>query len=680
MPEDPLRYFRVEARELLDQLGQGVLDLEAGPPAPDLVARLLRAAHTLKGAARVVRQPAIADRTHELEEVLAPFRETSAPVPVETVRRSLRLLDTLNAGVAELSPAPVAAPPAPRPGDHHQAVVIRADTVDVDDLLDAIDEAHAQLAPLRRGLATLEHASHGAQLLSEQATAPAFRGVTSAHDRIGLLAGELTSELAAVTRALNRAVEQATRELRQVRGYAERLRLVPAGSVFTALHRAARDAAEVQGKRVLFEARGGDVRLDPAVLADAHAALLHIVRNAVAHGVEPADQRRAAGKPPEGRIAIDVTHHAGGVTFTCTDDGRGFDLDAIRRAAQRAGRMPANGAPDRAALIDLVLRGGLSTSATVDAVAGRGIGLDVARDVADRRGGTLDIDTEPGRGATVRLTVPLSVASLDVLLVADGGPTVAVPLDATRCTVRLSTDVVASTPTGASVVHDGRAIPLLRLAGALPSTADATDGRAGRAPAAVAVVVSTASGAVALGVDRLLGTDTVVVRALPELARADPVVGGIALDSDGGPRLVLDPDGLVAARPAWTEPEARPARRPILVIDDSLTSRMLEQSILESAGYAVEVAASGEEGLRRAGETRHALYLVDIEMPGMDGYTFVERTRADPVLRNTPAILVSSCASAEDRRRGAEAGACLHVDKAAFDQKELLAHIGKLVG
>jgi two-component system chemotaxis sensor kinase CheA len=142
----------------------------------------------------------------------------------------------------------------------------------------------------------------------------------------------------------------------------------------------------------------------------------------------------------------------------------------------------------------------------------------------------------------------------------------------------------------------------------------------------------------------------------------------------------VDPDGLVAARSAWTGAEPSPARRPILVVDDSLTSRMLEQSILESAGYAVEVAASGEEGLHRARAVRHALYLVDIEMPGMDGFTFVERTRADPELKDTPAILVSSRASAEDRRRGAAAGACHHVDKAAFDQKELLAHIGKLVG
>jgi two-component system chemotaxis sensor kinase CheA len=190
---------------------------------------------------------------------------------------------------------------------------------------------------------------------------------------------------------------------------------------------------------------------------------------------------------------------------------------------------------------------------------------------------------------------------------------------------------------------------------------------------------------VAVGVDRLAGTSNLVVRPLPKLAPAAPVVGGVALDLDGNPRLELDAHGLVAearhGRHGSTAAAAPPPPRlPVLIVDDSLTTRMLERSILESAGYEVDLAASGEEGLEKARARRYALYLTDIDMPGIDGFTFVARTRADPDLRHVPAILVSSRADPADRRRGAEVGAGAYVVKGEFDQEQLLGHIRRLTG
>jgi two-component system chemotaxis sensor kinase CheA len=208
--------------------------------------------------------------------------------------------------------------------------------------------------------------------------------------------------------------------------------------------------------------------------------------------------------------------------------------------------------------------------------------------------------------------------------------------------------------------------------------------RAGRARTGTcsAVVVRGKAGALALGVDRLLGTASVVLRPLPRLAPADPIVAGVSLDVDGIPTLALDPDGLVAEarREAQRADEPARARDPILVIDDSVTTRMLERSILESAGFAVDAASSGEEALEKASQRRYALFLVDIEMPGMDGFTFIARTRADPALREVPCILVSSRASADDLRRGREVGASAYVVKSEFDQAGLLARIRELVG
>jgi two-component system chemotaxis sensor kinase CheA len=183
-------------------------------------------------------------------------------------------------------------------------------------------------------------------------------------------------------------------------------------------------------------------------------------------------------------------------------------------------------------------------------------------------------------------------------------------------------------------------------------------------------------------VDRLLGTSGVVVRPLPELAPADPIVAGAWLDGEGNPQLVLDPEGLVArARLGGQGPPAdRSPGPPVLVIDDSLTTRMLEQSILEAAGYEVELATSAEEALEKVRARAYGLFLVDVEMPGMDGFAFVEHVQADPALKQIPSILVTSRGSPEDRARGAAVGARAYVVKSEFDQADLLQRIRALLG
>ena len=195
-------------------------------------------------------------------------------------------------------------------------------------------------------------------------------------------------------------------------------------------------------------------------------------------------------------------------------------------------------------------------------------------------------------------------------------------------------------------------------------------------------MVEGARGLAALGVDRLLGTARVVVRPLPEHVHADPIVAGVFLDAEGNPRLVLDPDGLVtdAYRAEDVAIEPAPPRRPVLVVDNSLTTRMLEQSILESAGYEVDVALSGEEALESARRKRYALFLVDVEMPGMDGFAFVTHVRSDPAIHDIPAILVTSRAAAEDRQRGRDVGAQGYIVKSEFNQVELLTLIQPLMG
>ena len=694
MARDPYKYFRVEARELADQLGQGLLELERSGSGGEIVPRLLRLAHTLKGAARIVRQPEIADHAHAIEGALSPFRELAGIVPRENVDAILRLIDGITGRVAAL-PAPESvaevevevevggAAPAGKaaPLPEETSRVVRTDVAEIDDLLDGVTEAYAQLSALREVAGLAEKARRISDHISEQLAAAATR--ESDHPEFGrvdrfVTSAELLRGLAGqLERSIAATHERIDRELRQVRDAAEQLRLVPAGALFPNFERAARDSAQALGKEVIFEGKGGAIRLDAHVVHIVQDAVLQMIRNAVAHGIEARRDRIAANKPVQGRVVVTVVRRGRQIVFRCEDDGRGIDVAALREAAIRKGRPAADlDMLDANGLVRVLLQGGISTSAVVTEVAGRGIGMDIVRAAVAKLAADFLVTTEPDKGTSFELIVPLSMSSVEALVVEGAGVTATIPLYAVRHTLRLEVRDIHRTSLGEAIVHDGRAIPLVSLARLLGR------GMASRRGSSLSVVVVAApTGLAAVSVDRLLGTSNTVFRSLPELAPATAVVAGASLDADGSPLLMLDPEGMVVAAlcAGESQPDAALARRPLLVIDDSLTTRMLEQSILESAGYEVDMATSGEEGLERARRADYALILVDVEMPGMDGFTFIEQIRRDQKLRDTPAILVTSRSAPEDKRRGLEVGAQGYVVKSEFDQAELLDHIKRLV-
>jgi two-component system chemotaxis sensor kinase CheA len=446
MAKDPYRYFRVEARELLDQLAKAVLDVKKGAAGADQVSRLLRLAHTLKGAARVVKQREISDLAHGVEDALAPYRDGGQTIVRERIDGVLASIDAIAAKLAQL-PGPLGEETTAVAGEMtgEPARTVRAELADVDVLLEGLGEVHGELATVRRAVDRAEHARHLTTLLAEQLGSPRFveaqRSTKQGNvlSKLRSLAEEVQAVIGGFERNVAGSIERVDRELRQARELTERLRLVPAGSLFHALERVARDAAHSAGKRVAFEASGADVRLDGHVLDGVQRALVQLVRNAVAHGIEPEAERVAAGKPAEGRVSIDVTRRGHRVSFVCRDDGRGVDLEAVRRAAQRKGSLPSGVVHLGAAeLLRLLLKGGLTTSGAVTELAGRGIGLDVVREVADRLGGELAVHTADKSGTTLELRVPVSLASLEALVVEAGGEIAALPLDATRGAVRVT--------------------------------------------------------------------------------------------------------------------------------------------------------------------------------------------------------------------------------------------------
>lgn len=688
--QDPLKYFRIEAREILEQLQRGLLELERGAKDTEGVPRLLRLAHTLKGAARVVKQLEIAELSHKLEDLLVPLRGAQVELGPGEAQQLLGLVDAIARQIAALAQPPVA-PAAPEPSAPKARVAAEpfaspegakpaafAHVEDVDVLMDGVAELGFQLGSARRSLPQIERSLNLAEQLVERLDPRrSAEWGTAGAAALRPLANELETRLSSLERELSTSLEQAARELGQIRDRVDQLRLAPVASMFGALERTTRDAAVSLGKQAVFEATGGELRLDVDVLSAVQRALVQAVRNAVAHGIEPAPERSQSRKPVQGRVTLEVLRRGNRICFICQDDGRGVDIGAVRLEAERQGRLEPSGSgsgPDE--LLSLLLRGGISTSRAITEVAGRGVGLDLIREALESVGGTVSLHTEQGQGTRLELDVPASLSALDALIVDARGQLCAIPLAHVVQAVRLTAAELNRTATSAAMLVGGQVVPFMPLAQLLRV---ALTGERERASWSV-VVVRGAGGLLALGVDRLLGSESIVARSLPDSAQVDATVAGVTLDADGNPRLLLDTDALVAsAGSVPLEPPHTPVKHKILVVDDSLTTRMLEQSILESAGYEVELATSGEQGLEKAQAQAYDLFLVDVEMPGMDGFTFIERVRAEPRLASTPAVLVTSRVSTADLERGRAAGASGHIAKGDFDQVEFLDKIRRLL-
>ena len=694
MADDRYKYFRIEAREILEALTRGGLELERGGAAKETVPELLRLAHTLKGAARVVGLVPIANDVHAIEDALAPHRDHPGAIPPDPLDRILTLVGAIGRAVRALD-GPVAphvgGAGAGRTDEGGRAArtrddfeTVRVEIAEMDALLEGIAETTVQVGALRSGLQSVQSATHHAAGLVDRIDLAVSRrgGEVESLSALRVLAAELRASLDFARGKLVVAADRATRELAEVRDRTDRLRLIPAGLLFDSLERAMRDAATELGRAVTFETSGGDMRLDQPVLSALGAALLHVVRNAVVHGIEPPDQRVASGKPRAGRIELRVERQRGRVAVTCSDDGRGIDVEAVRQAALARGLVTADEARDLD--LDGVLRllrgGGVSTARALSQMAGRGIGLQVLGALADQFKGKLDLTTQAGRGTTVAINVPVSLTSVPALVAEVSDVVVAVPRDAVASTLRVKRVEIVRGVDGDTIAWKGRAIafaPLVAILG-LP----APDVR-GASSFVNVILLETDAASAAVGVDRIHGLSRLVVRELPRAVRGISTIAGASLDADGNPWLVLDPAGVVqAVRAARGEATARDSapRRPLLVIDDSLTTRMLERTILEAAGYEVDVATSGEEGLAKAQKQSYGAFIVDVEMPGMDGFEFVQRTRADARLRDTPSILVTSLGSPEHKRRGLEVGARGYIVKSEFDELALLGLIRNLIG
>jgi two-component system chemotaxis sensor kinase CheA len=656
--------FAQEAEVRMANLGELLLELEQTGGDAELVGSIFREVHTIKGSSAVAGLDDVSHCAHELEELLDDLRSQRRSVTPDVIDVLLAGADRLSAVIASDDGAPSV--PAVGNGSHPQPEP--APVAEPEPVTETVPEKRAPSGE-KSGLVMvpMERLDELVRLVGESATA---------HLRLG----RMLKDQLGVDPASCAEFNDLSRSVNDLQDRAMRTRMVPVATITDQLHRAVRDLARTQNKKIRWDVRGGDTELDRGVLNQLSDSLLHLVRNAVDHGVESPAEREAAGKPPEATIRLHAMQLGSEVIIAVTDDGRGIDVEAVRAQAAKRGVDTDGMTEDE--LLRLTMHSGLSTTSFVTDVSGRGVGLDVVRVNVESARGRVEVRSQPAGGTEFRIVVPITLAVLRCLLVETAGQRFALPFHRVVLSQRNDPSAQHHAEGRPVVLVEGRPVPVSTLAGTigLNATADVSGG-------SIVVLADTAHRH-AFEVDRLVGQRDVVLKGLNRLLPHLPAVAGASVEPDGSVLVVLDPPGLIQrARHAAPVTTARPVadgaqatRRRILVVDDALTVRELQRSILERAGFDVRVANDGKQALSRLAEEPSDLVLTDIEMPNMDGFGLTEAIRAHPSLTNIPVLILSSRSSETDRQRGLDAGADGYIIKSGFDEGSLLAAVNRLLG
>ena len=723
---DLLPIFLDEGSELLDQLGTALHNWrsapdEAAPPAS--IARLL---HTLKGSARMVGAMTLGQSIHDLETRLerARHQPDSGLEIVDELETALdQTRQTLdNLGMPEVAQA-VAAPagidtsiaieeaaPA-QPGDiaaQAARTQLRVESGRIDQFVNEAGEIsiartriEGELRTLRRSLLDLtenvirlRNQLREVEIQADTQMQSRLSQVETHHTEFDPLEMDRYTRLQELTRMMAESVGDVTtvqqnllknldgaevalhaqsRMTRELQQSLMHVRMVPFDSLAERLYRLVRQTAKELGRRANLDIIGGQIEIDRSVLEAMTAPLGHLVRNAVAHGIEPPEVRRAAGKPEIGQITLKVTHEGSDVVIEFRDDGAGLDFARIRAQAITNGLLGADEDADSKRLTNLIFVPGFST-ASLSSLAGRGVGMDVVKSETAAVGGRIGVATEPGQGTTFRINLPLTLAVAQALLVRAGSRTFAIPSSMVAQVLELKASALDDIRNAKGTEWMGEHFSyryLPRLLGDFESQPQADRFN-------WVLLLRAGSETLALHVDSLRGNQEIVVKnAGPQYARMVGYSGATVL-GDGEIVLILNPVALAGRTPAAADdgpvaPMAAlaPSQPTVMVVDDSLTVRKITGRLLEREGYRVVTAKDGVDALEQLLTLRPDVIIADIEMPRMDGFDLTRNIRADLRLKAVPIIMITSRTAEKHKRYAEEIGVNHYLGK-PYDEDVLL--------
>ena len=717
LAEDMIAAFLDECGERLDGLAERLLVLEDRADDKELVSEVFRDLHTLKGGSAFAGLKKLNRVAHLAEDLIGELRDGKRSCDRPLVDLLLETLDVLRAIVERArarSPIDVdvsdlvrrlkdpraakgpttaaaadkprdAAAPAGAPAQAPAAAsTLRIEFEKVDHLLNLVGEV-----VLARGRLTTAAEVQGALLremvqlrkklaaLLPAESRPSAPGALDDLQRTERVLRETWSDLDSGLGGLGLAVGQ-------LRDNVMKLRMVPIARLFTKYQRTVRELGGKLGKEVKVELEGAETELDKVLVERLEDPLLHLVRNAVDHGVELPDVRAGRGKPRAGLVRLAAHQRGGQIVVTISDDGGGMDPERLRQKAVEKGIVTADEAAalDDRASFDLIFRAGFSTAAQVSDVSGRGVGMDVVRDAISKLKGSIVIDSELGRGTRMELRLPLTLAITQVLAARVGGELVAIPLDAVVSGENLRGSDLENVADGVCLRVNDRLVPVVELADVLGLAKDASLADAGDG---AVVIVDVGSDRLGLSVQQLLGRHEVVIKSLGPLLAGAPCAAGATLIGD---RVLLvvdllevarrarDPSGVRAVGPR--PPVRAKARARILVAEDSDVIREAIRRELTRAGFEVVAAEDGAVALEHAQNELFDAVSTDVMMPKLDGYELTRALRKDPRYEKVPIVMVTSKDARIDTLRGMDAGADLYLTKPA-DAGELVRALDSLL-
>jgi len=720
--DDMVDLFFDEATERLDALSGKLLEIERRPDDGELLRDVFRDLHTVKGSSAMVGLTPVNSLAHAAEDLVGQLRDAARTADGATVDALLAALDSLRSMLEQARKrAPITIDPTAvihRLRDPHAEIktvhperrpegpeskgdakieakddakarqTIRVDFDKLDRLLNLVGELVLGRDGLRGAITALGSVTGelgGERALARRA-ATGIRTITTS-TKVGL--HHLSDELGRVERVLTDIsgdLDQSTGRLdsisSELRDQVMRLRMVPIGGVFRKHVRTVRDLAASLGKRARLELTGEDTELDKLLVEALDDPLVHLVRNAIDHGIETPDAREAAGKAPEGVVRLSASHRGNQVIIRIADDGRGMDPARLKQKAREKGIVTdaeLATMDDRDAL-ELIFRPGFSTAATVSEVSGRGVGMDVVKQtIVTRLKGVVDLDSTPGHGSTITLRLPLTLAIIQVLLARAGGEVFAIPLDAVVRTLVVKPSEIRLIGDREVLEVRGKHIALVRLA-------DVLELGEGDSEAELHVILTEQAGDLyGLAADHLLGKKEIVIKSLGDLLQGVPCAAGATILGDRC-ALILDVPAVVAralrqpARRAIAPVAAAKPDEPhalqILLVEDSDIVRESLRRLLAEAGFSVTTAVDGLAALELCRERQFDLVSTDVMMPRMDGYELTRALRALPAYRDVPIVMVTSRGERIDKVRGFDAGVDEYITK-PHDRQQLLRAVKK---
>lgn len=704
--------FRVEAAEHIDAMTSGLGSLQENPEnLAEIVEHIFREAHSLKGAARAVNMTQIESACQSLESLFSDMKSGRVTPSVQILGRIQESIDDI-AGLLREDGAPIRSheietpPPAPPPVDKvapqlrnsdaggQETVRISVDRLGVvmrraEGLLSSKLSAQQRLKDMNEILALLAEAEKRRSEFRSQFHAYGKDPLRSQSDRLAeyleteMQTGRaLKSRVGAARQAAERDCRALSAMVDELLDDAREMLMTPFSTLSDGFPRFVREISRAQGKRMELDIQGGEIEIDRRILEEIKDPLIHLLRNAADHGMERPEIRQGKNKPCEGRIVIALTQKDGGkVEVVVSDDGVGIDVEKVKASGSRLGLVSDD---DRANLIDsevisLVFRSGVSTSPIITEISGRGLGLAIVQEKIERLGGSVSVETGKDRGTTFRLSVPLSLATFRGVLVRSGERAFALPLRHVERVMRIARKNIVTLENRETITVAGQAVPWTMLSEVL----ELEDREADRG-SLHAVILGRDGNRIAFGVEDIIGEQEVVLKTLGrQLSRVRNVAGACVLGT-GEVIPVLNASDLMksAVRQSGKRLPRKEAvagrEKAILVVEDSITSRTLLKSILESAGYRVATAVDGIDALGVLKSESFDLVVSDVDMPKMNGFDLAASIRADKQLSELPIVLVTALGSREHRERGMAVGANAYIVKSSFDQSDLIEVVGRL--